>query len=147
MLLVPIILYLYSFDSIAFEEDLYKNEFLKYNVYASLNDYDIDKVNSEVIKYLKNKKGNKLIDNEFFNEREQLHLLNVKNLIKKAIAECTKRKTYIGICGEAPSTYPEFAEFLVEQGIDSISLSTDTVISTTLIIAKKEKQLKLKRQK
>lgn len=71
----------------------------------------------------------------------------VKNLIKKVVAECKKRKKYIGICGEAPSTYPEFAEFLVEQGIDSISLNPDTVIATTIIIAKKEKQIKLKRQK
>ena len=71
----------------------------------------------------------------------------VKNLIKKVIADCKKRKKYIGICGEAPSTYPEFAEFLVEQGIDSISLNPDTVIATTIKIAKKEKQLKLKRRK
>ncbi|MCH8741741.1 phosphoenolpyruvate synthase [Patescibacteria group bacterium] len=69
----------------------------------------------------------------------------VKNLIKKVIADCKKRKKYIGICGEAPSTYPEFAEFLVEQGIDSISLNPDTVIATTLIIAKKEKALRRKR--
>ena len=64
----------------------------------------------------------------------------VKEMIAKVIKECKKRKKYIGICGDAPSTFPEFAEFLVEQKIDSISLSPDTVIKTTLLIAKKEKR-------
>ena len=50
-----------------------------------------------------------------------------------AIAQSTGRK--IGICGQAPSDYPEFARFLVEQGIDSISLNPDAVIKTTLAIA------------
>ncbi len=68
--------------------------------------------------------------------------LTVKNLIKTVITECKKRKKYIGICGEAPSTFSEFAEFLVEQRIESISLNPDTVIPTTIIIAKKEEQLK-----
>ncbi|MDO8504684.1 MAG: putative PEP-binding protein, partial [Candidatus Liptonbacteria bacterium] len=45
---------------------------------------------------------------------------------------------YIGICGQAPSDYPDFAEFLVEQGIDSMSLNPDTVIATTIAVAKKE---------
>ena len=45
----------------------------------------------------------------------------------------------IGICGQAPSDYPEFARFLVEQGIDSISLNPDSVIKTMLEIAKAEK--------
>ncbi len=67
--------------------------------------------------------------------------LSVKEMITKVIKECKKRKKYSGVCGQAPSDYPEFAEFLVEQGIDSISLNPDTVIKTTLIIAKKEKQL------
>ncbi len=66
----------------------------------------------------------------------------VKEMIKRVIQECKKRKKYCGICGEAPSTYEEFAEFLVEQGIESMSLNPDTVIKTTLIVAKKEKQLK-----
>jgi pyruvate, water dikinase len=41
----------------------------------------------------------------------------------------------IGICGQAPSDYPEFAKFLVEQGIDSISLNPDSVMKTRLAIA------------
>jgi phosphoenolpyruvate-protein kinase (PTS system EI component) len=47
-----------------------------------------------------------------------------------------------GICGQAPSDYPEFARFLVECGINSISLNADTVIKTTLDILKLEKSLK-----
>jgi pyruvate,water dikinase len=47
----------------------------------------------------------------------------------------------IGICGQAPSDYPEFAKFLVECGIDSISLNSDTVIKTTVDILKVEKGL------
>jgi len=66
----------------------------------------------------------------------------VKKLIKEVIQKCKKRKKYIGICGEAPSTFPEFAEFLVEEGIESMSLNPDSVIPTTLKLAKKEKQLK-----
>ena len=45
----------------------------------------------------------------------------------------------IGICGQAPSDYPEFAQFLVEQGIDSISLNPDTVLKTTLAILATER--------
>ena len=44
----------------------------------------------------------------------------------------------IAICGEAPSNYPDFAQFLVEQKIDSISLTPDTVLKTTLAILDKE---------
>ncbi|MDJ0570091.1 MAG: hypothetical protein QNJ53_13750 [Pleurocapsa sp. MO_192.B19] len=44
----------------------------------------------------------------------------------------------MGICGQAPSDYPEFAKFLVEQGINSISLNPDTVLKTRLKIAEVE---------
>ncbi len=63
----------------------------------------------------------------------------VKEMIKRVIEVCKKRKKYVGICGEAPSNFPDFAEFLVEQGIESVSLNPDTVIKTTIKIAKKEK--------
>jgi pyruvate,water dikinase len=63
----------------------------------------------------------------------------VKEMIKDVILECNKRKKYVGICGEAPSTFPEFAEFLVENKIASMSLSSDVIIKTTLMVAKKEK--------
>ena len=68
----------------------------------------------------------------------------VKKLIALIIEKCRKRKKYIGICGQAPSDYPSFATFLVECGIESISLNPDTVVSTTIAIAKREKQLKKK---
>jgi pyruvate, water dikinase len=64
----------------------------------------------------------------------------VKEMIKKVIEICRKRKKYIGICGQGPSDFPDFAEFLVEQGIKSISLNPDTVIKTTMLIAKTERE-------
>ena len=66
----------------------------------------------------------------------------VKTLIAQVIKTAKTRGKKIGICGDAPSTYPEFAEFLVEQGIDSISLSPDAVLKTMQKIYEKEKQLK-----
>jgi pyruvate,water dikinase len=52
-----------------------------------------------------------------------------------------KRGKKIGICGQAPSDFPDFADFLVECGIDSMSLIPDTVIKTRLAVAEKESQL------
>ena len=65
----------------------------------------------------------------------------VKSLVRHVIQKAKANHRKIGICGDAPSTYPEFAQFLVECGIDSISLSPDAVIKTTLSIAEKEKEL------
>ena len=65
----------------------------------------------------------------------------VKRMIKSVIETAKKQKRKIGICGQAPSDFPDFAEFLVECGIDSISLNPDTVIKTKLRIADKEKEL------
>ncbi len=65
----------------------------------------------------------------------------VKEMIRQVITECKRRGKYVGICGEAPSYFPEFAEFLVEEGIESLSLNPDTIIKTTLIIAEKEKHV------
>ncbi|MFN9912850.1 MAG: putative PEP-binding protein [Pirellulaceae bacterium] len=48
----------------------------------------------------------------------------------------------MGICGQAPSDYPEFAEFLVRQGIDSLSLTADAVLRTTMQVLELEKQFK-----
>jgi len=62
----------------------------------------------------------------------------VKKLIAEIIKKCRARKKYIGICGQAPSDYPDFAQFLVECGIESISLNPDTVVRTTVAIAKEE---------
>jgi pyruvate,water dikinase len=66
----------------------------------------------------------------------------VKKMIASVIAECNKRKKYVGICGEAPSYFPKFAEFLLKQGIGAISLNPDTVIKTTLSLAKKRSTLR-----
>ena len=62
----------------------------------------------------------------------------VKKMIAEVIAKCRKRGKYIGICGQAPSDYPEFTEFLVRHKIESVSLNPDTVIKTTLLIKQAE---------
>ncbi|MBN1665066.1 MAG: phosphoenolpyruvate synthase [Deltaproteobacteria bacterium] len=75
-----------------------------------------------------------------FDERNQA----VMDLIKTAITKARKMGKKIGICGQAPSDYPEFARFLVECGISSISLNSDTVIKTTFDILQEEKSLGIK---
>ncbi|MEK7608255.1 MAG: phosphoenolpyruvate synthase [Patescibacteria group bacterium] len=64
----------------------------------------------------------------------------VKKLIADAIKACKAKKKYIGICGQAPSDHPEYAEFLIKLGIESMSLNPDSVISTLTRIAKSEKK-------
>ena len=65
----------------------------------------------------------------------------VKKMIKEVIEVCNKKGKYVGICGQAPSDYIDFAEFLVECDIQSMSLNPDTVIKTTLAVAELEKKL------
>ena len=74
-----------------------------------------------------------------FDERNEAVKRLVKYVIDVAHRHEPRRK--IGICGQAPSDFPEFAEFLVECGIDSMSLNPDVVISTRLNVAKTEKRL------
>jgi len=62
----------------------------------------------------------------------------VKRMIEMAIATVKSHGRKVGICGQAPSDYPEFARFLVEQGIDSISLNPDSVLKTLLEVAAAE---------
>lgn len=69
-----------------------------------------------------------------FDERNE----GVKEMIRQVIAKAKQKHRKIGICGQAPSDYPEFATFLVEQGIDSISLNPDSVLKTLLAIAQAE---------
>jgi pyruvate,water dikinase len=69
----------------------------------------------------------------------------VKESIKTLIKAAKKKKRKVGICGQAPSDFPEFNEFLVEAGIDSISLIPDTVLKTTIMVNKKEAQLQKKK--
>lgn len=66
----------------------------------------------------------------------------VKELIRHLIAVGKKKKVKVGICGQGPSDYPEFAKFLIDEGIDSISLTPDTIIKTTIAAKKLEDKLK-----
>ncbi len=66
----------------------------------------------------------------------------VERLIAEIIGKCRERKKYIGICGQGPSDYPDFAQLLVAKGIESISLNPDTVVKTTLAIAEQEKRMR-----
>jgi len=74
-----------------------------------------------------------------FDERNEAVKRLVKQVIDVAHSHNPRRK--IGICGQAPSDFPEFAEFLVECGIDSMSLNPDTVMKTRLLVAETEKKL------
>ena len=66
-----------------------------------------------------------------FNERDPA----VKALISRAIDACHSQGKYIGICGQGPSDHPEFAAWLRDEGIDSISLNPDTVLETWLMLS------------
>jgi pyruvate,water dikinase len=61
----------------------------------------------------------------------------VKKIISSVITECKKRNKYIGICGQAPSDFPDFAEFLIKEGIESMSLNPDTLIKTLIKLSQK----------
>ena len=62
----------------------------------------------------------------------------VKKMVAEVIRTCRKRKKYVGICGQAPSDFPEFAQFLVKEGIEGMSLNPDTVIKTILDLSKQK---------
>lgn len=70
----------------------------------------------------------------------------VEKMVAMAIEAAQRNGKKIGICGQAPSDYPEFARFLVEKGINSISLNPDTVIQTTHLILETEAKLKKQSQ-
>ena len=69
-----------------------------------------------------------------FDERDDA----VKALLHMAISACRKQGKYIGICGQGPSDHPDFARWLLDEGIDSISLNPDTVVETWMFLAGKE---------
>lgn len=69
-----------------------------------------------------------------FDERDAA----VKALLHMAISACKKQGKYIGICGQGPSDHPDFAEWLMEEGIDSMSLNPDSVLETCLFLAKQK---------
>jgi pyruvate,water dikinase len=66
-----------------------------------------------------------------FDERDEA----VRQLLSMAITACRKRHKYVGICGQGPSDHPDFARWLLEQGIESMSLNPDTVVETWLFLA------------
>lgn len=68
-----------------------------------------------------------------FDERDPA----VLDVLHRAIEACTRRGKYIGICGQGPSDHPDLAEWLVDQGIQSISLNPDTIVETWLRLAKR----------
>ena len=74
-----------------------------------------------------------------FDERNPAVKRSITHLIERAHAHAPRRK--VGICGQAPSDYPEFAAFLVEQGIDTISLNPDAVLRTLQVVADAEKKV------
>jgi pyruvate,water dikinase len=80
-----------------------------------------------------------------FDERDEA----VKRLIKQVIdaAHRHRPRRKIGICGQAPSDFPEFADYLVECGIDSMSLNPDVVLSTRLSVAELEQKIKARKKK
>jgi len=63
----------------------------------------------------------------------------IKKMISKVIRLCKMKNKYCGICGDAPSSFPDFAKFLVDCKIPSISLSPDAVIKTILSLSKNKK--------
>ena len=74
---------------------------------------------------------------DLFDERDEA----VKRMIVDVIERAHRCGTKVGICGQAPSNYPEFAAFLVQTGIDSISLNPDSFVATTQFVAATEKTL------
>ncbi|HYB38276.1 MAG TPA: putative PEP-binding protein, partial [Mycobacterium sp.] len=72
-----------------------------------------------------------------FDERDE----GVKEMIRLAVDGCRRNGIHSGLCGQAPSDYPDMAEFLVEIGIDSISLNPDTVLKTTKLVLELEQRL------
>jgi len=71
-----------------------------------------------------------------FDERNEA----VKRMLKMAIEACKKADKYIGICGQAPSDYPEITEFLVKYGIDSISLNPDSLYKMHKVVSNLEQK-------
>lgn len=104
------------------------NEFSKYFDGFSIGSNDLTQLvlgvdrDSEILSHL-------------FDERDEA----VKTMISNVIRICKKNNVKIGICGQAPSDYPEFARFLVQEGIDSISLNPDSVLKTRLKLSEAKK--------
>src|SRR5665647_1207518 len=72
-----------------------------------------------------------------YDERDE----GVKEMIRLAVEGCQRNHMHSGLCGQAPSDYPDMAEYLVEIGIDSMSLNPDTVLKTTRQVLEVEARL------
>ena len=72
-----------------------------------------------------------------YDERDE----GVKEMIRLAVEGCKRNRRHSGLCGQAPSDYPEMAAYLVELGIDSMSLNPDAVLKTTLVVLEIERRL------
>jgi pyruvate,water dikinase len=70
---------------------------------------------------------------DLFDERDEA----VKALLAMTIKACRSKGKYVGICGQGPSDHPDLAMWLLEQGIDSVSLNPDTVVETWMFLAGK----------
>jgi pyruvate,water dikinase len=68
-----------------------------------------------------------------FDERDEA----VRMLLSMAISACRKHGKYVGICGQGPSDHPDLARWLLDQGIESMSLNPDTVVETWLFLAQR----------
>ena len=68
-----------------------------------------------------------------FDERDDA----VKFMLQRAIGACLKAGKYVGICGQGPSDHPDFADWLADEGIGSISLNPDSVVETWHRLAKR----------
>jgi pyruvate,water dikinase len=67
-----------------------------------------------------------------FDERDPA----VKQMLHLAIQACRRAGTYVGICGQGPSDHPDLARWLVDEGIESLSLNPDSVVETWLYLAR-----------
>jgi pyruvate, water dikinase len=76
-----------------------------------------------------------------FDERDA----GVKEMIRLAVEGCKRTGTHSGLCGQAPSDYPDMAEFLVEIGIDSMSLNPDSVLAVTRVVLDAERRVESRR--
>ena len=75
-----------------------------------------------------------------YDERDE----GVKEMIRLAVEGCKRNHRHSRLCGQAPTDYPEMARYLVEIGVDSISLNPDAVLKTTLNVLEVERQLSRK---
>jgi phosphoenolpyruvate synthase len=103
---------------------LLADEFLQYFDGFSIGSNDLTQLTLGV------DRGSELIAG-LFDERDPA----VKSLLHQAIQACRKAGKYVGICGQGPSDYPDLAKWLMEEGIESVSLNPDTVVETWLFLA------------